>query len=221
MKKVFFTFIVMVCSHSAFSQHGRLYTDKIIAGIYRAELMPETINRRPVHRFLTGVSYAFSFTRSFEMFAGFGFNFLPITDYCKECADAFYGVGQYNEYEGQFGVGFNVNRHAKSPVYPFSLVYVFYSATSYRGEFDGGISGQGYDFSNQLTKMGGFVKIGVAWDLPERGYVSASAGLGGGVLNQKGTTVKSGNYLSYVPFEVRTGIYFGKSHFRKKGCTSM
>lgn len=213
--------ILIFSAHYTIAQHGRLYTDKLVVGIYRAEHMKETINQRAVHRFLTGLSYHISFTRSFEIFAGVGFNFIPITDYCKVCSDAFYGVGHYNEFETQAGIGFNVNRHARSPVYPFSIIYLFYSATKYKGEFDGGILGQGYDFSNQYSKIGSFIKAGIAWDLPERGYVSASTGIGGGIFNQKGTTLASGNYLSFIPFEVRLGVYFGKSHFRKKGCTNI
>jgi|GEM_PF-1899312 len=204
------------------SQHRHMYTDKVVLTVYSNTFLLEPINNQHTFsKFFHGVSYQFAFTKYVEALLGVGFNFIPLTDYCRNCNDAFYGQGKLIEYEGQLGTNINIGRTRKVPYYGFVQLYGFYGKSTYSGDFSGGLSGQGYNFSNEFEKYGGCLMGGIAYDLPERGYIGASIGFISGYHTQKGTVINSGTYFLFTPFQVKVGYYFGKSNFRKKGCNTM
>jgi len=212
---------ILISGFQLHSQHRHLYTDKLVLSVYSNAFLLETINNHSFHKFFHGLSYQFAITKYVEVLFGVGFNFIPLTDYCRNCSDAFYGQGKLNEYEGQLGTNINIGRSRKVPYYGFVQLYGFYGKSTYSGDFSGGIAGQGYTFNNSFTKYGGCIMAGAAYDLPERGYVGASTGYTFGYYTQQGTTNSSGMYGLINFLQVKVGYYFGKSNFRKKGCNTM
>jgi len=216
---LFAVFIIVFLNANA--QHRHMYTDKIVLSLYTNSYLTETINDKPVSRFVTGLNYQVSITKYLEIIAGTVFNFIPVTDYNRKAADAFYGSGKFKELGFDLGANLNIGRTRKVPYYAFGQILGFYSTSNYSGNFSGGFSGQGLIFDNKFSKYGATITAGLAYDLPERGFISAAIGYSMGSYEERGTFSEEGIFRLFIPFEVKLGYYFGKSHFRKHGCNTM
>jgi hypothetical protein len=202
--------LIITFSLAVKGQEEKLLKNEIDLSFFSYEVNSETLNPWPNPKFIPGVNYNRYFSNwSWTTNLEFGRN--SLTDDCPGCSDNFYGVGKMTEVIISGGLRYTFLKQRSHMLKPFVESDLYYSYVTYKGDFQGGFTGNGTKIDNSYNTFGISERAGLIF-LPVQSLsltVSLSLRLGTGTVkdNYLGST---GKYLSVTLtlIQLRLGYLF-------------
>lgn len=217
MKVITLTTIIFICSlNFVQSQTEPEYKNQFINSIYRIETISEGINSNSIinikaNRLFNELLYERHLRKNVFGVFGIGYGEKTIEDDCKTCRDHFYGIGNFKEFNLLVGSKISIGLFKSNIIIPLIEPKIYYSRSSYSGNFQGGFSGQGLVFDNKYNKFGFLGSIGADIVLYNRIIITPLCSIKiGYIFENRNLDNSEFNYLdlSIVPIEFRMGINF-------------
>ena len=142
---------------------------------------------------------------------GIGYGEKIIEDDCETCRDHFSGIGNFKEFNLLMGSKISVGLFKSNIIIPLIEPKLYYSRSSYSGNFTGGFGGQGLLFDNSYNKFGFLGSLGIDFNLFNRITITPLCSVKiGFIFEKRNLDKKEINYgdFSIVPIEIRMGINF-------------
>lgn len=152
--------ILFILASSLYAQEDSIRKNAFEIPLYRFEVSTPTFYDKLEPKFFVGLSYErMSNKWSFNVTWEYGNNL--INDYCGQCSDVYEGRGRLIEFNSFLGFRYILG---KKPSRKFKLFIgndIYYSRANYKGNFSGGISGNGYQVNSYYNSLGVQQKFGL------------------------------------------------------------
>lgn len=185
--------------------------NRLSTRLFIYETTEEAINDRNYHAsFLNGIYYQRTVTKNLQGIIGISLDDKQIDDICK-CIDGFYGRGDFKETAILLGVRNEIIIKSIPILKPLLGVDLSYGASSYSGDFSGGLFGQGYSFDNTYHKIGLAGDAGISFEPLNNLVITGFTSLRFSRIfeESKITAQKTAyNSLKWTPVEILIGVKF-------------
>ncbi len=139
--------------------------NRLSTSLFTYESIDETINDGIYSTtYFSGLYYQRVISKSWQGAIGINLENKLIDDNCKNCADNFYGMGNFKETELLLGIRNEIELKSCTKIKPLLGVDVSYASSTYSGDFSGGFGGQGYTFDNSYDKLGVAGDAGISFE---------------------------------------------------------
>jgi len=180
--------------------------------LYRNETVIEPINgNKDIDKFFNGIYYQRSFNNGLGGIAGLEYNQSGVYDNCIYCADNFYGTGNLKELSFLLGSKYLIMHGNTFFIHPYVQLDLFYSSSTYSGNFEGGFANQGYSFEDKYTKYGIIGRAGLELSPIRNLFLNISCNYRTGHFSGKRLREDisfSGTYSNWIPVELKLGVGF-------------
>ncbi len=187
------------------------FKNQLSFSLYRNENVIEPINgKRNIDKYFNGIYYQRSFKYGLQGLIGLEYNQTGVYDNC-DCADNFYGRGNLKELSYLVGSRYLLLSTKSFFIHPYIQLDLYYSNSTYSGNFEGGFAAQGYNFENKYDKYGLIGRIGLEIIPVKNLFLNISCNYRTGHYTEKrtreGDTFKK-SYTNWIPIELKAGVGF-------------
>ena len=204
--------VLYFCPHQLAAQDESIFKNRILTSLYKIETIIEPINgKKQISRLFNGIIYQRALKKDLAIIGGIEYGEKGVNDNCIDCQDQYYGKGLFKELSFLLGVKYNMSNPYIKGIYPVLQIGLYYSRSTFSGNYNGGLSSLAFQFEDIYNKYGGIGKIGLEANITRNLYLNLLTGYRTGKYSKEQlfqNNKSKGTYSNWFPIELSVGMAF-------------